>query len=375
VARTVAATLGVAFALAALAASADASGRRFIGAVDPFAVRCNTGLLGTGFLAKRGNCLSDRDLRRMKHSRIKTARWGFRWSEVEKQKGTYNWQITDETIGALANRGIGVLPVVAGSPAWAAPSYGTAPLKTPAARQGWRKFLKAAVRRYGPHGRYWTSPALYRHSFPGGKPRPIKAWQIWNEQNIKRGAQYVKPRKYRKLVRLAHHAIEKVDPRATIVLGGMPGYVRTHAWVYLKKLYKHKRFRHKFDAVALHPYAPDVGHVLVQIDRMRRVMQRHHDGHTSLWITELGWGSKHPRKSQPINQGPQGQKRLLKLTFPLLRKYRHRWHIRHAYWYRWRDPPPGTPGCTFCSSSGLFYSNQHPKPSWRAFKQVLRSRR
>jgi Beta-galactosidase len=372
--RTVAGSIAFVIAFAALAGSAGASSRGFIGAVDPFATRCGSDL-GIGTRAKKGNCLSDRDLQRMQRSGIKTARWGFRWSEVEKVQGTYDWRITDETIGALANRGIGILPVVAGSPAWAARTYGDAPLKTQAARRGWRRFLRAAVNRYGPHGRYWTSPTLYRQQYPNAKPRPIKAWQIWNEQNIRRGAQYVKPGKYRKLVRLAHRAILKADPEATIVLGGMPGYVRTHAWAYLRRLYKHRRFRQKFDAVALHPYAPDVGHVLVQIDRMRQVMKRYHDAHAPLWITELGWGSEHPSKNKPINQGPGGQKRLLKLTFPLLTQYRHLWRIRHAYWYRWRDPPPGTPGCTFCSSSGLFRSNQDPKPAWKAFKQVVRPHR
>jgi hypothetical protein len=373
VTRAAAAALAVSFVLAAMSANAAASGRGFVGVVDPFPTRCHTGLLGTDFMAKKHNCLSDRDLRRMQRSGIKTARWGFRWSEVERNKGTYDWRITDETIGALANRGIRILPVVAGSPTWAAHSYGTAPLKTHAARQGWRRFLAAAVNRYGPGGKYWTSPSLYRRAFPGAKPKPIKTWQIWNEQNITHGPQYVKPRKYRKLVRLADRAIKSADPKATIVLGGMPGYVHTHAWVYLRKLYAHRRFVHKFDAVALHPYAPDVGHVLIQIDRMRQVMLRHHDGRAPLWITELGWGSKRPTKNKPINQGPEGQRRLLKLTFSLMKQYHQRWHVRHAYWYRWRDPPPGTPGCTFCSSSGLFHSNQDPKPAWHAFKKVVKS--
>jgi hypothetical protein len=368
VARTVTVGVALSLSLAALAGTAEASGRSFTGVVDPFATRCNTA-------AKSDNCLSRKDLQRMDRSGIKTVRWGYRWSEVEKVKGTYNWQMTDQTIGALANRGIAILPVVAGSPAWAARTYGTAPLKTGAARRGWRRFLQASVNRYGPGGSYWTNPLLYRSQYPNGPARPIKAWQIWNEQNLKRGAQYVKPSKYRKLVTLAHHAIVKADPNAQIVLGGMPGYVRQHAWAYLKKLYEHHRFRNKFDGVALHPYAPDVGHVLVQIDRIRRVMKRHHDGHTGLWITELGWGSKHPSKNDPINQGVKGQKRLLRATFPLLKRYRHRWHLRHAYWYRWRDPPPGTPGCTFCTSSGLFRSNQKPKPAWRAFKHVVKTHR
>jgi hypothetical protein len=361
-------TIAASLALPALVSTAHATGKGFIGAVDPFATRCGSVVA----VPSKDKCLSDRDLRRMSRAHLAAVRWGFRWAEVEKTKGAYHWKITDETIGALANRGIRVLPVVSGSPAWAARTFGTAPVNTHAGRTGWRKFLKAAVKRYGPGGRYWTSPALYRHEFPTGPSRPIRAWQIWNEQNIKRGAQYVKPRKYRKLVSLAHHAVVKADPKARIVLGGMPGYVRTHAWGYLKKLYKHPRFRYKFDAVALHPYAPDVHLVLVQIDRMRRLMMRKHDGHASLWITELGWGSKHPSKDKPINQGPKGQKRLLRQTFPLLKAARHRWGIGHAYWYKWRDPPPGTPGCTFCGSSGLFRSNQDPKPAWRAFKQVLR---
>jgi hypothetical protein len=106
---------------------------------------------------------------------------------------------------------------------------------------------------------------------------------------------------------------------------------------------------------------------------MRRLMDRKHDGHASLWITELGWGSEQPSQDKPLNQGPEGQARLLRQTFPLLKVARHRWGIGHAYWYKWRDPPPGTRGCTFCGSSGLFQSNEDPKPSWRAFKHVLRS--
>lgn len=173
-------------------------------------------------------------------------------------------------------------------------------------------------------------------------------------------------------MRISNNAILEADPKARILLGGMPGYVRTKAWVYLSKLYRHHGFKHQFDAVAVHPYSGDVRHVFVQIEAIRRVMRRQGDGRKSLWITELGWGSDPPAKNQPINKGPKGQKRYLKFVFPLLRKYHKRWHIRHAFWYRWRDPPPHTLGCTFCTSSGLFRHNQKPKPSWRAFKQITR---
>jgi hypothetical protein len=360
--------IAASLAVTALAGTAEARGTGFIGTVDPFATRCNN------LLAKGDDCLSNKDLQRMERSHLTSVRWGFRWSEVERVQGTYNWGITDRTIGALANHGMGVLPVMSGSPTWAAPSYGTAPVKTSTARKGWRKFLKAAIRRYGPGGNYWTNPGLYRSEHPDGRRKPIKTWQIWNEQNIKGGAQYVKPRKYRKLIRISDHAIRKADPKARVLLGGMPGYVRQHAWAYLKKLYEHRHFKRHFDAVALHPYSPDVSHVLIQIDRMRKVMRRHGDGHAALWITELGWGSAEPSKNAPINKGPEGQRILLRRTFPILRRYHDKWRLRHAYWFRWRDPPPNRRGCTFCASSGLFHYSEDPKPSWKAFKHVTRAR-
>jgi hypothetical protein len=358
----------LAIALAALAGPAQARGRGFIGVVDPFALRC-------GLVVEDGNCLTTKDLRRMHRAHLKIVRWGFRWDDVQPTEGAFKWDVTDATIGALASKGIRVLPVMTGSPRWAAPTFGTAPVDTEEARAGWQRFLRAAIARYGPDGRYWTSPALYRAQFPGGAIRPIKVWQIWNEQNIRAGAQRVKPGKYARLVRLSHDAIDAADPKAKVLLGGMPGYIDTSAWTYLNKLYKRNGLKRSFDAVAVHPYSASFGNVFVQLRKMRRVMKRHHDKKAGLWITELGWGSKRPSKSQPINKGPKGQKQLLKAVFPLLQRYHRRWNLKHAFWYRWRDPPSGTGGCTFCSSSGLFKHSQRPKPAWRTFKRITRPRR
>jgi polysaccharide biosynthesis protein PslG len=357
------AAMCLAFGLSAGTAQAG----KFIGVVDPFGTRCDGVQTGR-------DCLSGKDLRRMRVAHVRMVRWGFRWAMVQPTPGSYRWRLLDNVIGSLANHGIRVLPVMTGSPPWAAPTYGTAPVNTRLARSSWRRFLEAAVKRYGPHGRYWTDPNLYRSDHPQGPILPIGTWQIWNEQNIRTGAQHVKPSKYVRLVRMSHDAIRDVDPKARILLGGMPGYVSSHAWVYLKKLYRHRGFKREFDAVALHPYAPDVGHVLVQIQEMRRVMARFHDKRSPLWITELGWGSKHPTRATPLNRGPKGQKQLLKVTFPLLRHYHTRWHIRRVFWFRWRDPPPDSPGCTFCTSSGLFRHSQKPKPSWRVFKHISKPR-
>jgi hypothetical protein len=110
--------------------------------------------------------------------------------------------------------------------------------------------------------------------------------------------------------------------------------------------------------------------VILQIKRMRRVMGAHHDGHTPIWITELGWGSDPPDRFG-INAGTRGQRRMLKRTFPRLIRGRHRWRLRHVFWFDWRDPPPGTGRCSFCDSSGLFWHDHRPKPAWRIFKRIV----
>ena len=354
----------------AIAMSAWSDGARastppgFVGTVLPFGNRC-------GLLSRENRCLSDQDLARLQEAHVRIVRWGFRWSLAQPLSLLPpNWNITDAVIGSLASRGIRVLPVLTGTPSWAGETHETPPLDSRTARQGWRQFVTAAVRRYGPNGTYWSSD--YRHDFPGAAPVPITAWQVWNEQNLVHTfPPRPSPPKYARLLRISDQAIEAADPHAKTVLGGMPGYVHPHAWRYLARLYRQRGVKSRFDAVALHPYAPDVRHVMQQIKRVRRVMRANGDARTPMWITELGWGSDSPDKFG-INAGIEGQKRLLKRTFPRLVRARHRWHLAHAFWFDWRDPPPGSGRCSFCESSGLFFHDHTPKPAWNVFLRVTR---
>lgn len=351
--------------LASPAVAQAGTPKGFIGTVFPFAYRCTDP-------AKPVGCLSNKDLARMHRGHVGIVRWGFRWSLIQPAMIAPNWKNTDAMVGSLAARGIRVLPVLFGTPAWAAKTPETPPIETARARNGWKRFLKAAVQRYGPGGEYWTNPRLYARQHPGSKRRPIRSWQVWNEENIASTfPPKPSPHKYAKLLRITSHAITRTDPHAKIILGGMPGYVHPRAWQYLNKLYKQRRVKRYFDAVALHPYAGDVYHVTYQIKRMRKVMREHHDGHSGLWITELGWGSSRPDQFG-INQGPKGQKQMLKKTFPRLAHHRHSWRLKHVFWFDWRDPPPGSRGCSFCLSSGLFHHNERAKPAWSAFKHITK---
>jgi hypothetical protein len=358
-----------ALAVAAMAwpAPAGAAQKGFVGAVVPFAHRCL--MLGDG-----QRCLSDRDVDRMEAARVRVVRWGFRWSQIQPVRLVPPaWGAADAMIGSLASRGIRVLPVLTGTPSWAGPTHETPPIHTSKARHGWQRFVAAAVARYGPGGEYWAT--RYHRQFPDGRVRPITTWQVWNEQNREQTfSPRPFPRGYAQLLRLAHEGIAARDPDARVLLGGMPGFVRPTAWRYLARLYRRPGVKRRFDGVALHPYAPDPRHVLAQIKRVRRVMRAHGDGHTPIWVTELGWGSDAPDQFR-INAGIDGQRRMLRRTFPRLVDRRKRWNLEHVLWFAWRDPPGRVGHCGFCESAGLFWNDQRPKPAWRVFKRLARPSR
>ena len=114
---------------------------------------------------------------------------------VQPHQRPQNFSATDKLVGDLAARGIRPLPFIYGSPTLGGEASPTGrPLgSAEEACEAWRRFLTSVVKRYGPGGAYWTGP--YDQQHPGAKPKPITAWQIWNEPTLpkffprKRGAQ------------------------------------------------------------------------------------------------------------------------------------------------------------------------------------------
>jgi hypothetical protein len=310
--------------------------------------------------------LSQREFGRMHRGGVGSVRYPIFWSQVEATKGTFNWSLADQVIGDASSTGLQVLPALYGSPPWTGRSSATPPLYSKLARGEWREFLRRAVQRYGPGGTYWTT--VYPTQHPGASPMPIHYWQIWNEPNIPSGFQpRPSPKRYAKLLGISHHAIRGQDPTAKIVLAGLPGFSDYRGWKFLKRIYRVNGMKRDFDVVATHPYSLDVRGVGVTIKRMRRIIRRHHDGRTPIWITEIGWGSAPPDGA--LNVGPRGQKRMLKGAVRLVRHHRQRWNVGRLFWFEWRDPRRSTGECPWCGHAGLFKYNGTPKPAWRAYKQ------
>jgi hypothetical protein len=329
--------------------------------------------------------VSQREAAQMASGGVGTVRFGLEWFHVERQQGKYDWSDSDKTIGNLASHGIKSIPVLFGTPYWAtqnsiAPppidlpilfphANGTAypPNDTATGATGWSNFVRAAARRYGPGGSFWRGP--YRRQHRSAAPVPVRTWQVWNEPNI---GYYFWPQpsvpKYAGLVELTHSAVTRVDPGATLALGGLPCRAEFSCTKYLRELFARSGIERDFDLVAIHPYAPSVNYMLKEIRQARQVIDRHGDPRTRIWVSELGWGSDPP--TSHYNEGLRGQARMLTHSFSALRHRRRSLGIEGLSWFDWRDASEEQPSCSWCSHAGLFTSRGKAKPSWRAFRRA-----
>jgi hypothetical protein len=370
-ARSLAATLAAALVAAALFASAaEAVPATFWGVVPQLTP-------------------SEAQFQRLHRGGVDSIRIGIDWGSLQpKKNGPVEWAGIDELVERAALSGIEVLPFVTGAPAWAVPQGivpGTGGNAKAAAHlpvsggaaTAWKSFLEQAVLRYGPVGSFWvTHPAL--------PERPIRTWQIWNEENFKYFVAKPDPAEYGKLVSLSYTAIKSEDPGAKVILGGMfakpkggrflkvsgkkkrlanPTSPNYYASYFLEQMYAHSPgIKAKFNGVALHPYTPAYRYLAGEIEEFRKVLTLNGDAGKGLWITELGWSSERPNPAvDQFAKGVSGQARELRGAFSLLSAMQAKWKLQRVYWFSVDD---AAGSCNFCGGSGLFAEGFKPKKAW-----------
>ncbi len=315
---------------------------------------------------------------RLKRGGVGSIRTPIGWGAVQPvQGGPFDWSGVDTVIrGAVAAR-LDVLPFVSGAPTWAVPndkrfnSPKTLPVNTAIQRSGWQNFVRQAVLRYGPNGSFWAeNPELPK--------RPLRTWQVWNEENFEYFVARPNPAEYGKLLELSYSAIKGVDRGAKILLGGMFAAPREaqfkrkpplayFASDFLDRLYKTTPgVKSKFDGIALHPYTATYKRLPRYIEESLDVLRAHHDAGKELWLTEMGWSSQKPTPDNSFAKGRQGQAAQLRGAFRILRDNQRKWNLQRIYWFSVDDQENL---CNFCDGSGLFGEGFAPKPSWFAFTQ------
>jgi hypothetical protein len=323
--------------------------------------------------------LSDHEDDLMKQAGVGSLRVQMGWPLVQAQEGRCqagaqtgicDWAAYDQLIGGLAARGIETFPYLLNTPPFIANDPNAPPVRSKRARDGWSEFVEAAAKRYGPGGTYWSS--LYPLQYPLADPVPIRHWQVWNEPSAQ---PFWKPkpktREYAKLVKLTSKAITSVDEDAYIVLAGLFGTptVGIDQPDFIRGLYKVPKIERYFDAVAVHPYGPDLDRVKFQVDWALDEMRRAGDRKADLWISEIGWASD--RVHNQLGVGKKGQAKMLTKSFKLFKKKRKKWNLVAVNWYAWQDVE-SEGFCDFCRRSGLIDLNQQPKPAYDAFRDAAK---
>jgi hypothetical protein len=318
------------------------------------------------------------DTARMRAGGVETLRMPLNWGAVQPtRRGGFDWSSFDAVVETAARGRLEVLPFLCAPPRWIARNGTRLPIDSARQRRGWTEFARQAVERYGPRGSFWSQHA------PGTKeplPRlPIRAWQIWNEENFFYFTTPASPTRYARLLALSHRAIHRADPRAVVVTGGLfgdPGEApprAVDAADFLDRLYRVRGVKSTFDAVALHPYAADSAELRRIVGEVRGTMLRHGDRRSGLYITEIGWGSQFDPRVVAFEVGLRGQARQLRDAYRYLVGNRGRLNLKQVDWFSWKD---ATALCSFCDSVGLFRAGARfrPKPAWHAFVAATRGR-
>jgi polysaccharide biosynthesis protein PslG len=263
---------------------------------------------------------------RLAGSGAESVRAAVDWSHVQPTAPTdLDFTVTDAVFLAAAQRGVGVLPVIQGTPGWAARNPGD-PASPPRNNEDFARFLTALVTRYGPNGSLWAA-------HPEVSRQPVRSWQIWNEPNLTRYWN-VAPwaPAYVALLKRAHEALKAADPGSQTVLAGLPN----ESWKAIKAIYA-AGARGSFDVVTLHPYTGLPKNVIRIVKIVRRELARRGDGKLPVWITELSWPAAQGKTVQHNNfeTTDKGQSDRLELGLPMLADQRRKLRIGRVYWYTW----------------------------------------
>jgi hypothetical protein len=254
---------------------------------------------------------------------------------------------TDQIVAAAAQRHLTVLPTVLYTPSWAEAPHSADTGGAPLSDATYADYMAALVRRYGPHGTFWTE-------HPKTPRVAIRTWQIWNEPNF---THYWAPRpfapSYVALVHAAHDAIKHLDPGAKVVLAGLPNF----SWTYVDEIYKVSGAHRYFDVVAVHPYTKYPAGVVTILQRVRSVMNRHGDRQKPMIASEVGFQGTSGTQSRDVQQ-----------LLPLLARESRRLRLTAFDFFQWVDPTdPSDPSRHF----GLFHISRGrfvAKSAYRAFR-------
>jgi polysaccharide biosynthesis protein PslG len=291
------------------------------------------------------------------------ARWirvDVNWAQIQQHGPHYfYWRQLNRVVARARACRLQVLGTIVFAPAWAESAQSTGVV--PPNPHLYARFAAIAARHL--------------------RRRGVHAFEIWNEPNV---SEFWSPRPnaaaYTRMLRLAYTAIKRVDPRSTVVSGGLAPAGNTTTTInprrFLRAMYRHGAKNH-FDALGHHPYTwpaypgtHNPGSAWFQMygtaTSLRSIMIAHGDGRKRIWGTEFGAPTWGPPGSSFVSLDKQAV--IVAQAYRLWASYR--W-AGPLFTYQGRDL--GWQGTTNQNFFGLLKFNGVPKPAFSAFQRAALS--
>jgi hypothetical protein len=213
----------------------------------------------------------------------------------------YDWFFDDTIAGDLAAAGLRWLPILDYSAPWAQSVSGQ-DHSPPSSDDDYAAYGQAFAARYGAGGTFWrTHPLL--------QAEPVTTIEVWNEEDQ---AEFWYPAPdagaYAELYQLTRQAIDRVDPTARVIVGGLV-YPQTTLPAMVRA---DPSLRGHIDGVAIHPYGATPGAVMRRVAGARRTLDGLDMPSVPLYATEFGWDVSPP--GSPDYASPAQRPELLSAT-------------------------------------------------------------
>jgi hypothetical protein len=310
------------------------------------------------------------DLRLMGSSGIGLYRARFREDQVLTSDGFTQWTMQDNLVSQAAQQGVTLLPIFMNMPGEA-----YTPPKEPDDIDRFAAFAAAAAQRYGPSGSFWPACGCPAH--------PIRAWQVWNEENVQGFWAGPSPSAYAALLVATRNALRSVDPGARVVFGSL-AYPATRSATELDpNTFLRNVIRaagpDSFDALALDSYNADPGvAVNGDIKGTVRALKKYAGTSASgpprqqVWVTEFGQPTSPDDPNTTVDELAASEQTQLDWENAFLDELlpqRAAWNLGPVLWYCLRDAPSPSAawmrlGLRLTNSDG---SDAGPKPAWEPY--------
>jgi hypothetical protein len=217
---------------------------------------------------------------------VNWAREDLSWSDVEPQRGVFDWSSFDKIVYAAQAHGITILPIVGYAPSWSSPTDAS----------GYASFVKAAVERYGP-----------------GTQANLRWWELWNEPYFSYawGNKTPEPQAYGRDALAAAEAAKGASPTVKLLVAADyqdSAQSGSSQWEtsWVDDMFNAAPSLGRWiDGVSVHPYGDDPslglakaggwqdsngGWSFQRIDTVRSKFLAH-GVNVPFWITEAGWST------------------------------------------------------------------------------------